>query len=306
MQLNPALPGRLTRLAEGQVSAPRLSGDGRVAVWSEWNDGDWDLLRWQDGRAEAIGKGPAHDLDPSLSEDGQVVVWTRLHPDGNSDVMQWRDGEVTTVAGSAANESQARVSGDGRTVVWVHDDLTSPIGFDLYRCHDGQTAPVTQGWEVDLEPTLNRDGSWLYFRRRVDFDGGDLWMRDPGGQLKQVTSSRIQEFGATASAAGNTLVWSQEERGDHNLYRFTTENTKIVPVADEAGVNERDASVSADGSRMAYTRGDQVMLWENGESVALTTSGSNGWPQLSNDGRSVAFWSYDEGERPGLYLFERH
>jgi len=305
MQLNPAIPGRLTRLAEGTVSAPRLSGDGRVAAWSEWSEEGWDLMRWQDGHVEAIGKGPGHDLDPSLSEDGQTVVWTRLHPDGDSDVMQWRNGEVTAVASTSANESQARVSADGSTVVYVHDDLSSPIGFDLYQRKDGQTTPLTQGWEVDLEPTVNRDGSWLYFRRRVDFDGGDLWMRDPQAQLKQVTSTRTQEFGATASADGKTLVWSQDERGDHNLYRFTTENTEIAPVAAESGVDEQDASLSADGARMAYTRGDHVMLWENGQAVPLTTSGANGWPQLSHDGRSVAFWSYEEGGRPGLYLFER-
>jgi Tol biopolymer transport system component len=130
-------------------------------------------------------------------------------------------------------------------------------------------------------------------------------MRDPQGQLKQVTGTRTQEFGATASADGKTLVWSQDERGDHNLYRFTTENTEIAPIAAESGVNEQDASLSADGARMAYTRGDQVMLWENGQAVPLTTSGSNGWPQLSADGRSVAFWSYEEGGPPGLYLFER-
>lgn len=301
MQLNPAIPGRLTRLAEGHVSAPRLSGDGQVAVWSEWGDENWDLMRWQDGHVEAIGKGPGHDLDPSVSEDGSVVVWTRLHPDGNSDVMQWKDGEVTAVAATPANESQARVSGDGSTVVWVHDDLTSPFGFDLYQRRDGQTSEVTRGWEVDLEPTLSRDGSWLYFRRRVDFDGGDLWMRDPQGQLKQVTHSRTQEFGATASADGKTLVWSQDDRGDHNLYRFTTENTALTPVAEEPGVPEQDASLSADGLRMAYTRGEHVML----DGVPLTATGSNGWPQLSQDGRSVAFWSYHEGGRPELFLFER-
>lgn len=305
MQLNPAIPGRLTRLAEGPVSAPRLSGDGTVAVWSEWGEDNWDLMRWQDGHVEAIGKGPAHDLDPSVSEDGKTIVWTRLHPDGNSDVMQWKEGQVTYVAASPANENQARVSADGSTVVWVHDDVTSPSGFDLRQCRDGQTTAVTQGWEVDLEPTVNRDGSWLYFRRKVDFDGGDLWMRDPQGQLKQVTHSRIQEFGPTTSADGKTLVWSQEERGDQNLYRFTTESTEIVPIAQDQGVDERDASLSADGQTVAYTRGEQVMLYEGGQATPLTLSGSNGWPQVSSDGQSVAFWSYADGGRPELYLFER-
>ncbi|MEW6277990.1 MAG: hypothetical protein AB1758_05155 [Candidatus Eremiobacterota bacterium] len=313
MQIQPAVRGKLTKITEGQVGAPRLSGDGKTVVWNEWVDGQWEVMRYKDGKILCLSKDAAHDISPQVSHDGDVVVWSRFNQErGDWDVYQWRNGTVTPVADSPADEMSPAVSADGRTIVWTHDDISQPIGFDIYKWREGEgVEQVTSGGPVDTDPFVNADGSWIFFRRKVQFDGGDLWMRDHQGVCKPITHTTTAEFTPTATYDGMKIAWSQADKDDHDIYLFECEGSYLTPIAAQRGVDERDPVMTSDGQTMAWSESSpgslsQIVIRENGQKQQITAEGSNAWPQLSADGRTMAWQHYDPDTRAvALYHFER-
>lgn len=308
------MQGTLTRIASGNVGAPKLSADGSTVVYSRWNNGNWDVERHKDGRTEVISNDPLHDVSPDVSDDGETIVWSRFSsddiadPKASWDVFMWRSGEVRALAASRANETSPSVSGDGRTVVYTHDDLSQPTGFDIHRWRDGETSVVTDGPQVDTDPFLARDDSRVFFRRKVRFDGGDLWMRDEAGTIKPITSNPLPEMFPTVSGDGRVLAWSQgvDRESDEDVYLFDTSTGRTERVG-APGVDDWTPALSADGSVLAWTQGSQIMLREHGKTVAVTTEGSHGWPALSADGQ-VLSWVGVDPEDPSsrvVYLLRR-
>ena len=305
MEIRAANFGRLSKVADGNVGRPLLSADGKTVVYTRWNGSDWDIERHRDGKIEAVSKDPRHDLSPTVSRNGDVVVFSRLDPGtGNSDLYRWENGQETPLATSAANETYPRLSPDGSTVVYVYDDPNNRTGFDIHRCVDGRCEEVTDGWPVDIEPFQSDDGSRIFFRRKVEFDGGDLWMRDERGTVKQLTFNPTDEFTPTVSGDGNLLAWSQERDGDRDLLLYNLSNGQ-KEVVGERGVNERDPALSKDGSILAFSRGGDIVIRENGQLTQLTQDGENGWPALSADGKVISWVGADpenSGQRAILKL----
>jgi Tol biopolymer transport system component len=321
VQINPAIPGTLTRIASGaDLGAPQISGDGSTVVYTRFVDNQWDIFKWRDGATEAVSDDPHSDLYPAVSRDGDTVTWSRYSqldgtdPSGNFDIMTRNGCDTGPLAATSANEMTPAISADGHTVAWTYDDPKSPIGFDIQTSKDGVTTSATTGWPVDTDPMLSGDGSRLFFRRKVKLDGGDLWMQEAGGEPKQLTHTPDPEFDPVIDAAGNTLVWSQDDSGNHRLLRFDVASGEQTVLAAEEGVDNTNATLSGDGSRAAWMRADhrpgqnsdaQIVLSENGAQVPLTLDGWNGWPKMSEDGRVITWVGIDADRTPAIYRFER-
>lgn len=326
MHINPAIPGTLTRIAAGNLGAPRLSADGSTVVYTQWVNNQWDVMRWRDGKTEAISDDPHDDVDPAVSADGDMVVWSRYsnldggNPDGNFDVYQWQHGVTSPVADTPADEMSPTVSDDAKVVAWVYDDPKLPIGFDIQERKDGKTDFVTTDWPVDIDPFVNQDGSRIFFRRKIELDDGDLWMCDERGDIRRLTDTPWGEWNAVTDAAGKNLSWSEDNTGNHKLFRYDVDRGLQTLVAAEPGVDHMESTLSGDGSRIAWVRQDrrvgqpsdpQILLSENGQTVPFTVDGINTWPKMSHDGRVFTWLAVESGDGGSgaqtdvIYRFER-
>lgn len=314
MTINPAVGGRLTRIDQGNLGPAVLSGDGSTVVYDKFEDEGWDIYRHRGDRLEQLTTDPRHDISPSLSRDGKVVAWSHYSGkqwgEGSWDIQKLVDGKIQSVATGPANETDPRVSADGSAIVWTNDDSGSPWGFDIFQEKNGRVENVTQGGGVNLEPIPNADASRIYFRRKVAFDGGDLWMKDETGAIKPITANELAENDTAITTDGHTLVFSQESReGDADLFRFRDQGGNLEVVAGEKAINETEPSLSGDGQVLAYTqrsRGQdpRVMLQENGQAVPLTLDGPSFWPRLSEDGKVLTFATVEK-QQVVLYKLER-
>ena len=316
MRVNPAIQGRLTRVATGNVGRPRLSADGSTVVYERWNGENWDIERVRGGQMEAVSKDPRHDLGAQVSGDGEVVVFSRLNPDardgaGSWDVYRWQDGKEAVVANSDANESDPDISLDGKTIIYTYDDVEKTTGFDIHRCREGRCEEITSDWPVDTDPRVSGDGERVAFRRKVRFDGGDIWLRDQNGTIKTITGDGLQEFRPSFSDDGNTLVYSKSPDGKNEdlfLHDLATGRMETIGAAD---LNEREPELSADGSLLVFTQSGKgasnIALRQEGEIQVLTQEGFHRSPTVSADGQVIAWVGVDDSDsgRNVIYKFER-
>lgn len=312
--MNPAVNGKLTRIDSGNLGPAVLSGDGSTVVFNKYDGEQWDVFRHRGDRLEQLTTDPRQDVSPSCSRDGNVVAWShytgKQWPDGNYDVQKHVDGKIVNVATGRGNESDPRVSADGSTIVWSDDESDSPWGFDIFQEKNGVVSQVTDGVGVNIEPIPNQDGSRIYFRRKVAFDDGDLWMKDETGALKQLTESPIGEWDSVITTNGHTIAFSQDSKeGDRDVFWFHDKGGNVLVLAGEKKAHEVEPALSGDGSVAAYTRrakGEEprVLLLENGQATPIATDAPTFWPHLSEDGRVLTFAAVEKNEVV-LYKLER-
>jgi Tol biopolymer transport system component len=316
VKVNPAIQGRLTRVATGNVGRPRLSADGSTVVYPRWNGENWDIERNRDGQMEAVSKDPRNDLSPQVSGDGDVVVFSRYNPEsrdgkGSWDVHRWENGKETPVANSSANESDPDISSDGQTVVFTYDDLDKRTGFDIHRCRNGQCEELTTDWPVDTNSQVADGGDRVIFRRKVRFDGGDLWLSDQSGTVKQLTKDGLAEQRPSFSADGTKLAYSKSLDGENeDIFLHNLSNGQLLTIG-APDTNERDPELSADGSVLVFSQSgngvSSIVVRDSEGSQPLTEGGFHRSPAVSADGRVVAWVGVDDKDSSHnvIYKFER-
>lgn len=313
LPINPSVRGRLTMIAEGQVNAPRISSDGSTVVWSEFRDGDLEIMRARDGKVEALTDNDLPDMLPDLSADGSTVVWTRETERDNWDIVKWQGGRETVVADGKGNELFCAVSDDGSTVVW-DDDVKGKWGPARIRMQrEGVTSTVAEGGGSHEFPLVSADGGRIVWRK-FGTGGSDLWMRDEAGTVKPLVESEGDEVRPALTPDGRILTYGLND----DVYLWNMQGGHPQVVAGEPEVEEIWPDLSADGRTVAWSSidrreggapGIQVFLRDQAGPVALTqdTGGLNSAPQLSADGRTVV-WVWQDAEDTSnrrIYRFDR-
>lgn len=315
--LNPAVRGRLVTVAQGEVGSPRVSGDGRVVVWNELTGKGLEIRRWQDGRVETLTDNEVPDMMPDVNGDGSVVVWTRETEPNNWDIVQLRDGKESVVSAGPGNELYHAVSADGSTIVF-DDDLDGRWSdFRVRQWKDGEVTTVAEGGGAIHEfPVVDGDGGRVAWRRSGE-GGSDLWLRDEAGTVKPLLEQKGIEVTPSFSPDGRLLAWSNDSRGDEDVYLWNLQGGNPQVVAGQQGVDEMWPDLSADGRVVAWTESDQrvaepgmqIVLRDGDQVVPLTAdpNGLNAHARLSEDGR-VVVWMWQDRENTSdrkIYRFER-
>lgn len=135
----------------------------------------------------------AMEYHPSLTADGQVLIFTRkINAQEDLYLSRWRDSlwagavlleEINT----PQNEGAHCISADGKTIVFTACGRIGGMGScDLYISEwtgERWTTPANMGPGINTEawesmPSLSANGQWLFFasNRRGGQGGNDLWL----------------------------------------------------------------------------------------------------------------------------------
>ncbi|MGE0492338.1 MAG: TolB family protein [Vulcanimicrobiota bacterium] len=321
MKLNPAVGGRLTVVAHGQVSSPDISANGQVVVYNEFKDGETAVYKWQAEDTVKLTTDHYPSMHPTVNEDGTVVAFTRYSANspsqaGSWDVARWENGQTQMLATGPGHEMDPKISDDGRTVVWDDDEDGKFTHGNIVKWHDGEVSSVTTGREFNLFPELSGNGERVVWRKFKDGDSA-LWLQDEAGTVKPFLSAKGDLFQHSLSDSGTRLVFSDNSGADDDLMFHDERTGQSRMVAGKTEVNETWASISGDGHTIAWTELDfrkgtpaatNVFLEREGQVLQVTIAdkgeGLNVSPELSRDGKSLVWTWIDSKDTDNRKIYK--
>jgi Tol biopolymer transport system component/tRNA A-37 threonylcarbamoyl transferase component Bud32 len=275
-QVRLANPIQVTR-AIGVEEHAVWSPDGRTLAYSASPTGDhqapdWDVWVTQPGGTplNRTADHPGRDMFPSWSPDGAQIAFWSSRDGAGCYVMPALGGAARRVAGAGAFDPHAPLwSRDGRQLSCV---TGGPGEIAL------TTFVVDTGEVADRLP-LRVDGRAMFLAESPD----RRWVAmvvAPAGLNADITQLLIvsRPDGAVSPLSdGQTQIWSPSwspdgaltyvlsAGGSAELWRqpFGLDRMPVgAPVVLSSGVGMRNASVSSDGTRVAYSQGRRVAnLW---------------------------------------------
>jgi Tol biopolymer transport system component len=321
MNINPALRGKLTVIARGEVSSPAISADGSVVVYNEFKDGETSVLRHEGEDTLKLTQDGHASMHADVNADGSKVVFTRysnvdLMGPGNYDVALWdeKTGQTSLVSAELGNEMSPQISDDGRVIAW-DDDVDGKFGRnDIVKSVDGQTERVTEGRPLDLFPNLSGDGSRLVWRRYQE-GKSRVFIQDQNGVVKPYVEKKGNVIRPELSFDGQKMVFADQSGEDEDMMLYNDRTAQTEIVAGVTNVKETWGDISGDGESIAWTGLDfrkgspadtNVYLRQAGESIQVTTAqgGQNNEPKLSHDGKTLVWTWIDQEQTASRVIYK--
>jgi TolB protein len=153
---------------------------------------------------------------------------------------------------------------------------------------------VPTGVDLNASPALSPDGSLIAFAGSANGNTDIYTVGVRGGTAHRLTNSRALEASPAWSPTGRQILYTSDLAGTPQIYVMDAEGTGARRLTYAGNWND-EGSWSPDGSRIAFAcrnEGDLnicVMNMTTGETVQLTTDGSNGHPSWSPDGEKIAY-----------------
>jgi TolB protein len=164
----------------------------------------------------------------------------------------------------------------------------------------GDKKEVATGVELNASPSLSPDGSQIAFAGSAKGNSDIYTIGAAGGGLHRLTTSRALEASPAWSPSGRQILYTSDLAGTPQIYVMDAEGTGSRRVTLAGNWNDEGAW-SPDGSKIAFAcrnEGDFnicVMDFATGQTVQVTSEGSNGHPSWSPDGQKLAYSSRRNG-----------
>ena len=201
------------------------------------------------------------NISPTWAPDGRrlLVVSTQS---GARDVYQInlaRDGQVRGALmrmTTGLNPSFISLSADGRQL--AYSVATYQTGFWKVRVPERglvssrAALPVSSDRQTVEALDISRDGRWLVFDS--DRDGIQQIFRMPvgGGAVQVITGDSNPKFKPMVSPDGRDVAYHAVQRGRRRVFVTGIDGGTPTPVSTGTGPDERNASWSTDGRRIAW------------------------------------------------------
>jgi Tol biopolymer transport system component len=312
---------RQVTVATGVEDYPSWSPDNRSVVYESNQTGHWDI--WVAGMGGGAPRNltadhHGEDRYPSWSPDGSRIAFWSAREGGGYVVMPAEGGAVRRVASTPAmaamHHTPAVWSADGTelaSVTYQAAGKALDTLLDVTSLVTGETRrlklPGIQESRLDL--SWSRDGRFIAY---VDAGSGYAettqlrLLRLEDGSTVELTDARSNVRSPRWAPDGGALFFTSNRSGPSDLWRQRLDgrgDPQGDPQRVTAGVEIQHASFSADGSRLAYSKGRWLSnVWR----VPLRDGGPATWADamqitfeqafieaadLSPDGRRLAFSS---------------
>ncbi|MFI5077400.1 MAG: peptidase S41, partial [Vicinamibacteria bacterium] len=307
----------------GEESFPRFSPDGRTLAYSANYDGNTDVytVPAQGGDPSRLTWHPMTDRVLDWHPDGTRVLFASSRESGRQRYNQFY---LVAAKGGPAEKLPvpygefATYSPDGKQVAY----LPQSQAFRTWKRYRGGWAPDV--WTFDLATRASANvtasdandehpmwhGDTLYFLSdRGANQRANIWARDKGGALRQVT--QFADFDVTFPALGPQdivfeaggrlyLLNLATEKATEVAIQVVTDRTTLKSRTETVDELIREAAPSPTGKRAVFqARGDVFTVpAEHGPVLNLTRSSGSAerYPRWSPDGKTLAYWTDRSGE----------
>jgi len=155
---------------------------------------------------------------------------------------------------------------------------------------------VSTGVDLNASPSLSPDASQIAFAGAVKGNSDIYTVPFRGGSPHRLTTTRALEASPAWSPTGRQILYTSDLTGTPQIYVMDAEGTGSRRVTFAGNWND-EGSWSPDGARIAFAcrnEGDFnicVMDFATGNTVQVTSEGSNGHPTWSPDGEKIVYSS---------------
>lgn len=162
---------------------------------------------------------------------------------------------------------------------------------------DGSGArEILTSLELNASPALSPDGAQIAFSGSAKGNPDIYVVGTSGSGLKRLTMTHALEASPDWSPTGRQILYTSDQSGTPQIWVMDAEGTGPRRVTYAGNWNDEGAW-SPDGSKIAFAcrnEGDFnicVMDFSNGNTVQLTSEGSNGHPAWSPNGEKIVYQS---------------
>lgn len=308
---SPERPYRLITATEGYQTWPALSPDGALVAYAHERDSASVLMvQGTASNAQAVplvqAQEGANDRFPAWSPDGREIAFARFGKDGHCEVL------VTPSTGGSVRRATRCDGADMLSFDWTPDgrglvfgSMTGPHGAPGIRILDlssGRWSALEYARgadDFDYAPHYSPDGRRLGFVRNPQ--AGDLWVMEAGGSAARRLTEDVAEIRGWNWLDDGAMVFGRRVDTEARLYRLDVRSRTLR----DLGVDDAQSPMVA---RLAGTlafmhRHSQFGLFRvaldgSGTRERLfASSGRDGQPMVSPDGRQLAFTS----DRSGVF-----
>jgi serine/threonine protein kinase len=324
-----------SRSPDKPITAVRFTPDGDyIDYLRTTEDPRLPQNLWELHRIPTLGGPPRKivgdiDTPPAYSPDGKQIAFVRFDPAHwvSNLLVAGADGSGERVLASRArNKGSAYIvnnwglgpewSPDGRKIavpVTVYG-RSAPDGIALVDAATGEDGTLGDFATRDLDAIAwARDGRSLLVVARGTgaASNSQIWrVSSPDGAVSRLTNDLSQYSGLSLTADGRALATIQYEQPSE-LWSVPLDRSDAAPKALTTGTKESFVALdsAADGTIIAaLQRGAEQDLWRisssSGERVQLTHGSAARNPQISRDGRVVAYVAASPDGETNLYAMD--
>jgi Tol biopolymer transport system component len=227
----------------------KLDDSGKPAgSWSVFRADGWeqavlsaDASKSVDFAQHVVTASPTGDLDPSFSDSGSDLFFTRLgEQEGEADVYVVTkpfNAEPQQLTAAPGYDGGARVSPDGARLVYRANrpgtTSTQLYAADVVHANSGYQPTLRRERQLTFDKSISWNAAWhpsgkylVYARLSEDRGASDLFLMRPDGRMKTRVTRQGRYERPSFSADGKYLLWTGLSRVDGTPQLFVGKYTQ--------------------------------------------------------------------------------
>jgi TolB protein len=190
---------------------------------------------------------------PSISPDGQSVLYSAYLVDNNYDIyrMDIGDGSLDQLTNLYGVDDAPEISPNGEQLVFMHNSPTKDTNQIMIADRNGGNAgniPGINGWD----PTWSPDGRQILFASDKNGTNQLYTVRTDGSKLTKITNLPSIRGRSDWSADGNYIVTYSGEPWHRELFIMNADGSNVRQLTPSGG-NSQGPSFSPDSKWVAFT-----------------------------------------------------